>query len=190
MGMCMSGLRSSFQTSFDDNLASCTACKPLLLLRLSLSYLFDTHFTIIMLFTQAWTILALLGVASANTAQPPHIAREQVGAKILAELAARAEKADSPLARQLLGGGDDYAPYSVPCPSDLTWIRPADVGLCTLRGGVRLTCRVSHLGNNLSSSKGNNTSRPSTRCSPLMACLHRLERPFSVWHSQEEVTEP
>jgi hypothetical protein len=29
--------------------------------------------------------------------------------------------------KQLLGGGDDFAPYEMPCPSDYTWIRKADV---------------------------------------------------------------
>jgi len=57
----------------------------------------------------------------------PNLLREQLGARILAELAKRTDKPPSALARQLLGGGDSYAPYEIPCPSDVTWIRPADV---------------------------------------------------------------
>lgn len=33
----------------------------------------------------------------------------------------------SPQERQLIGGGDDYAPYEVPCPTGWTWVRSADV---------------------------------------------------------------
>jgi lysophospholipase len=33
----------------------------------------------------------------------------------------------SPEERQLIGGGDEYAPYKVPCPTGWTWVRAADV---------------------------------------------------------------
>ncbi|KAI9633403.1 lysophospholipase catalytic domain-containing protein [Dioszegia hungarica] len=32
----------------------------------------------------------------------------------------------SPQERQLLGGGDEYAPYQVPCPTGWNWVRSAD----------------------------------------------------------------
>lgn len=35
----------------------------------------------------------------------------------------------SPQERQLLGGGDEYAPYQVPCPTGWNWVRSADVSL-------------------------------------------------------------
>lgn len=41
----------------------------------------------------------------------------------------------SPEERQLLGGGDEYAPYQVPCPTGWNWVRSADVcsSICTAR---------------------------------------------------------
>ena len=38
--------------------------------------------------------------------------------------------------RQLLGGGDDYAPYEMPCPDDYTWVRSADVSAVHCRNDV------------------------------------------------------
>lgn len=35
--------------------------------------------------------------------------------------------------RQLIGGGDDYAPYEMPCPDNYDWVRSADVR-CDLYG--------------------------------------------------------
>ena len=77
----------------------------------------------------------LFGVLSSFVAARPRpdsigqadLVKEKVGAKIIQELARNQDKIPNAVARQLLGGGDDYAPYEVPCPSDMTWIRPADV---------------------------------------------------------------
>lgn len=38
--------------------------------------------------------------------------------------------------RQLLGGGDDYAPYEMPCPDDYTWVRSADVSAVHCRNDI------------------------------------------------------
>lgn len=144
-----------------------------------------------MLFAQAWAVLALLGVASANNvAQPPHLAREQVGARIIAELAARTNKPSIEVARQLLGGGSDYAPYSVDCPSDLTWIRSADVGFDVLYFPDADSYRACHRENNPSLSKGSNISRSSTPNFRVMVYLHRPERRCSEWHYLVVDTEP
>lgn len=70
---------------------------------------------------------ALAAPQPAAVPSQPDLLREQLGARILAELAKRTDKPSTEIARQLLGGGDDYAPYEVPCPSDVTWIRSADV---------------------------------------------------------------
>jgi hypothetical protein len=59
--------------------------------------------------------LALLAVAQAITAALPTPENEA-------------------LVSRLLGGGTDFAPYEVPCPEGLTFIRSSDVGLIQLRG--------------------------------------------------------
>jgi hypothetical protein len=49
------------------------------------------------------------------------------------------------VARQLFGSDDDqYAPYEMPCPSDQTWVRAADVSTTRIGGERRLIKRVFH----------------------------------------------
>ena len=81
------------------------------------------------------TLLATLAVVSSTLARPTS------DNEILAALALRAvEKAGMEgkdvgvVARQLFGGGDneEYRPYEMPCPSDFTWVRSADVSFSVL----------------------------------------------------------
>ena len=77
-------------------------------------------------------LLPPLGASALARPSPPLddalLAREKLGARIIAEIARNQDKVPrNEFVRQLLGGGDDYAPYQVPCPSDFTWIRPANV---------------------------------------------------------------
>lgn len=66
-------------------------------------------------------------VQAVNLPSPPHLTREEVGSRVFAELAKHSDDTSVEVARQLIGGGDDYAPYSVPCPENFDWIRPASV---------------------------------------------------------------
>jgi hypothetical protein len=73
-------------------------------------------------------LLASAAVAQAvSLPSSPNLSREQIGARIVAELARNQDSASVAVARQLIGGGDDYAPYAVPCPDNFDWIRPANV---------------------------------------------------------------
>ena len=98
-----------------------------------------SHILILILLPQLNTMFAVLQVLLASAAavqavslpSPPNLVREQVGARIIAELAKNEDSASVEIARQLLGGGDDYAPYEVPCPSNFEWIRPAAVSRLT-----------------------------------------------------------
>jgi len=73
-------------------------------------------------------LLSTLLLASSTFALP-QVLDEARAAVILSIL----EKADRDghdvglVARQLFGGNDEFAPYEMPCPSDYTWVRAADV---------------------------------------------------------------
>lgn len=84
------------------------------------------------------TLGLLLAIASlANVDASPEAAvnseavtadlKSRMGAALIAEMAKKSGRPPVALARQLLGGGDEYAPYEVPCPTGWTWVRPADV---------------------------------------------------------------
>lgn len=87
------------------------------------------------------TLGLLLAIASlANVDASPEAAvnseavtadlKSRMGAALIAEMAKKSGRPPVALARQLLGGGDEYAPYEVPCPTGWTWVRPADVSDC------------------------------------------------------------
>ena len=147
------------------------------------------------------TMFAVLQVLLASAAAvqalniPTPLTREQVGARILAELAKNTDDTSVQIARQLIGGGDDYAPYEVPCPSNFEWIRPASVSLQShFHRGVlarrSADCRDCLRASKASSSNASNTSARSTRSSLLMDCPLHLERPSSGLRSLEADTEP
>jgi hypothetical protein len=49
--------------------------------------------------------------------------------KLVADLAGRAQegRSGSQTPRQIFNRDGTFAPYSVPCPSGVTWVRPANV---------------------------------------------------------------
>jgi hypothetical protein len=63
----------------------------------------------------ATVLLLILGVAHAIPADPRYALLEATKGELTR--------------RQLLGGGDDFAPYEMPCPEGYTWIRSADVSV-------------------------------------------------------------
>jgi hypothetical protein len=83
---------------------------------------------------------ALCGVVLLATAALPSAgADELVRSKLTMELAARAQSEGMPelhLARQVINRAGSYAPYSVPCPSGVTWVRSADVSYLACCQGV------------------------------------------------------
>ena len=78
------------------------------------------------------TLLSTLLVVSSTLARPTP-EDEAIAALALraVEIAGREGKDVGLVARQLFGGSDDegYKPYEMPCPSDFTWVRSADVSL-------------------------------------------------------------
>lgn len=77
------------------------------------------------------TLLAALAVVSSTLARPTSDDEIAAGLALRAlEIAGREGKDVGVVARQLFGGGDEqYRPYEMPCPSDFTWVRSADVRL-------------------------------------------------------------
>lgn len=101
----------------------------------------------------------------------------------------------SPEERQLIGGGDEYAPYQVPCPTGFTWVRSADVSWHYL-----FLCSVEHVADEISHSA---SERPitsinenltliqqSTSSLLELVCPSQIEHLSSVSHSVEEDIEP
>jgi len=84
------------------------------------------------------TLLSTLLLASGTFAIPQALdeARAAVILNVL-EKAGRDGQDVGLVARQLLGGllgdNDEFAPYEVPCPSDYTWVRAADVSFYLIR---------------------------------------------------------
>lgn len=77
------------------------------------------------------TLLSTLLVVSSTLARPTP-EDEAVAALALraVEIAGREGKDVGLVARQLFGGNADdeaYKPYEMPCPTDFTWVRQADV---------------------------------------------------------------
>ncbi len=71
-------------------------------------------------------LLLLTSVCSAPLADDSTTNRRQVATAILEE-AKRENKDPRSIISSLLGGGSGYAPYQMPCPTGVTWVRPADV---------------------------------------------------------------
>ena len=81
-----------------------------------------------------WITLFGSNIATQHVASS-HV-RKQLGARILSELARREGQGSggrlAMATRQLLGGGEGYAPYAVTCPGNVTWIRSAEVNDSTV----------------------------------------------------------
>jgi len=76
----------------------------------------------------ATTLLSTLLLVSSTYALPQGL--DEARAAVILNILEKAEKDGHDVglvARQLFGGNDEYAPYEMPCPSDQTWVRPADV---------------------------------------------------------------
>jgi HEAT repeat protein len=78
------------------------------------------------------TLLATLALVSSTLALPQ--ALDEARAAVILNLLEKADRDGHDVglvARQLLGDlfgdNDEFAPYEMPCPSDYTWVRPADV---------------------------------------------------------------
>ncbi|KAL7420921.1 Lysophospholipase 1 [Cryptotrichosporon argae] len=71
-------------------------------------------------------LLAALPLALAAALSPAD--RRALALELVAH-ARRTGQDPRALAARLIGGGSDYAPYAVDCPSDLTWVRSAVQGL-------------------------------------------------------------
>jgi hypothetical protein len=88
------------------------------------------------------------------------LARRELALTVLA----RAQQEGGPalqFARQLLGGGSSFAPYTVACPSNVTWVRSATVSDAVTSASTplirRRACPVASRATSLS---GSNTSKP------------------------------
>jgi hypothetical protein len=73
-------------------------------------------------------LVALLAPLALAAPPASEIARAELALQLL-ERAQHEGKDITPMVRQLFFGQDDYAPWEMPCPSDYTWIRPADVSI-------------------------------------------------------------
>jgi lysophospholipase len=74
------------------------------------------------------TLLSTLLLVSSTLALPQ--ALDEARAAVILNILEKADRDGQDVglvARQLFGGNDEYAPYEIPCPSDYTWVRPADV---------------------------------------------------------------
>jgi hypothetical protein len=90
-----------------------------------------------MLITSAATLCGVVFLTTA--ALPSASAVELARSKLTMELAGRAQSEGMPelhLVRQVINRAGSYAPYSVPCPSGVTWVRPADVSYRAYCQGV------------------------------------------------------
>jgi hypothetical protein len=82
-----------------------------------------------MLLTSPLLGAIISGVLLSALAAPTQddLAKRELALTVLA----RAQQEGGPalqFARQLLGGGSSFAPYTVACPSNVTWVRSATVG--------------------------------------------------------------
>jgi len=73
-------------------------------------------------------LLSTLLLASSTFALPQVL--DEARAAVILSILEKAERDGHDVglvARQLFGGNDEFAPYEMPCPSDYTWVRDADV---------------------------------------------------------------
>jgi len=73
-------------------------------------------------------LLSTLLLASSTFALPQVL--DEARAAVILSILQKAERDGHDVglvARQLFGGNDEFAPYEMPCPSDYTWVRDADV---------------------------------------------------------------